>query len=218
MSVTVVYRRLCEPAQRFSLHFLYSGSIVGKKTIPGKVAICDKPCDHGDGFTHHRISATMGNGKVVTSQRYLWFNAGFSLILMCNRHPSMWEYGIDGALMLQLWKHAARLEHPPDIDASTLEVWCALTLVYQWQGSGGEKRGPPCWETKDSTGLLLSKTLAEHRMQYSNDLQVQRQVMLSRDIPRLKKLQIHVTMTTNFEIFFCLMLVRCSLALRCAAL
>ena len=39
------------------------------------------------------------------------------------------------------------MEHPPDADASALEVWCALTLVYQWQGDkeSGEKRGPLWW-------------------------------------------------------------------------
>ena len=143
----LVYRRLCEPAQRVSLHFMYSGSVVGKKMFPGNMAICDKPRDHGDGFTHHRLSATMGNGKVVTSQRYLWFNAGFASFLIWQRHPSMREYSTAGALMFQLWKYADRLDHPPDADASALEVWCALTLVYQWQGDkeSGEKRGPLWW-------------------------------------------------------------------------
>ena len=40
LTVTVVYRRLCEPTQRISLHFMYGGSVVGKKMFPGKMAIC----------------------------------------------------------------------------------------------------------------------------------------------------------------------------------
>ena len=122
MSVTVVYRRLVEPAQRISLHFVYGGSVIGKKMFPGKMAICDTPQEHGDGFTHHRISATMGNGKKATTQRWLWFNVGFGSFDVWHRHPWMREYATAGALMFQLWKYADRLDHPPDADASAHEL------------------------------------------------------------------------------------------------
>ena len=145
MSTGLVYRRLVEPAQRISLHFLYGGSVIGKKMFPGTMAICDTPQQHGDGFTHHRISATMGNGKKQTTQRWLWFNVGFGSFDVWHRHPWMREYATAGALMFQLWKYADRLDHPPDANASAHELWCALTLVYQWRGSDGEKRGPLWW-------------------------------------------------------------------------
>ena len=57
----------------------------------------------------------------------------------------MREYATAGALMFQLWKHSDRLDHTTDADASAHELWCDLTLVYQWQGSDGEKRGPLWW-------------------------------------------------------------------------
>jgi hypothetical protein len=146
MSTGLVYRRLVEPAQRISLHFLYGGSVIGKKMFPGTMAICDTPQQHGDGFTHHRLSATMGNGKKHATQRWLWFNVGFGSFGVWHRHPWMREYATAGALMSQLWKYADRLDHPPaDANASAHELWCALTLVYQWRGSDGDKRGPLWW-------------------------------------------------------------------------
>ena len=60
MSLTVVYRRLCGPAQRISLHFMYGGSIVGKKMFPGKMAM-------------YAIShATMGMAPLIIASPRPW--------------------------------------------------------------------------------------------------------------------------------------------------